>query len=197
MNDKERYESCLRQAAEMTQRYRLVLDPYQDNPQCWYVSTTVAVIGIVLSLIGTGVSAYGAQVSADAQSDAAKYNAAVNRNNAASAAQQGAFDAQQIRDRNRRLLAQQRNAFAANGIVPDSGSAADVSADSAQQGEMQALMAIYTGRSSANSFEARARLNSLEAANAQTAGQIGVASTIIGGFGNAATIGNNNSPSFS
>ncbi len=196
MNDHEKYQLCLRQAEQMTKQYRLVLDPYECNPRCWYVSTTLAVLAIVASLVGTGVSAYGASVSADAQSDAAKYNAAVARNNANSAAQQGAFDAQQIRDRTRRVLAQQRNAFAANGIVPDAGSAADVSADSAQQGEMQALMAIYTGKTSANSWEARARLNQSEAANASTAGTIAVGSSIIGGFGNAATIGMNNAPSF-
>ena len=67
----------------------------------------------------------------------------------------------------------------------------DVSADSALQGEMQALMAIYTGRSSATAFEAQSRLDRMNAANAQQQGYIGVASSIVGGASNAGMIAAN------
>jgi hypothetical protein len=176
------FEDCLKRAEAMTKSYRLEYDPLGEYPQNWYVSTTL----IVMALVSAAVSAAGTYVSSQAQSDANKYNAAIAKNNATSAAQQGEFDAQQIRDKNRRTIAQQRNAFAANGIVPDSGSAADVSADSKQQGEMQALMAIYTGRTSATAYDAQARLDSMQAGNAQTAGYIGMGTTILGGVSSAA-----------
>ena len=142
----------------------------------------------VLAVAAAAAAGTGAYMSAQAQSDAAKYNAVVANNSATAATQQAQFDAQQIRDRNRRVLAQQKTAFAANGIDPTSGSATDVRADSAQQGEMQALMAIYTGRTSATASEAQARLDRLQSSNAQTAGYIGVASSLLQGGTNAGMI---------
>lgn len=195
MSNEEKWELCLQRAKAIVAAHRAEM-PEGCDPKAWYVTTTLAAIAVASALIGAGMSAYGMQVQSSAQADAAKYNAAVNRNNAQSAMDQANFDANQIRDKNRRVLAQQRNAFAANGVVPDSGSAADVQRDSAQQGEMQALMAIYTGRTSANSFEARANLNQMEASNDQTAGMIGTGSSIIGGLGSAANIGINDAPAF-
>lgn len=182
LNMHSTFNQCLKQAEAMTESYRLEYDPLREFPQNWYVSTTL----IVMAIVSAAISATSAITSAQSQSDAAKYNAAVASNNATAAAQQGEFDAQQIRDKNRRTLAQQRNSFAANGIAPDSGSASDVSADSAQQGEMQALMAIYTGRSSANAYDAQARLQQSNAGNAMTAGYIGAGASILGGISGAA-----------
>jgi hypothetical protein len=180
MTNEQKFELCLRQAESITQSYRR-MSPRGHDPKNWYVSTTL----IVLALVSAAVSAAGAMSSAQAQSDAAKYNSVIAKNNAQSAAQQGQFDAQQIRDKNRRILASQRSAFAANGGEVDSGSAADVSADSAQQGEMQALMAIYTGKTSATAYEAQSKLQAMQAGNAMTAGYIGVGSSIIGGVASA------------
>lgn len=183
MSDKEKFQRCLLQAEAMTKSYRLEYDPMGEYPQNWYVSTTLITLAVVSALI----SAAGTYASAQSQHDAANYNAAIAKNNATSAAQQGEFDAQQIRDKNRRTIESQRNSFAANGIVPDSGSAADVRADSSQQGEMNALMAIYTGRTSANAYDAQARLQSMNASNAMTAGYIGVGGTLLSGVAGAAS----------
>lgn len=183
MTLEEQFEHCVRQAEQITARYREDC-PANYDPKSWYVSTTL----IVLAIVSAAVSAYGSYASSEAQKDAANYNAAVARNNADSASQQAQFDASMIRDKNRRILAQQRSAFAANGIVADSGSAADVSADSAQQGEMQALMAIYTGKTSSNAYEAQARLDRMNANSAQAAGIIGVGSSVLGGATNVGMI---------
>ena len=153
--------------------------------------TTLAIIAIAAIAISTGVSAYGAKVSADAQSDASKYSAAVARNNAPAQGQQAQFEAQQIRDRNRRVLASQRAAFASSGVDPESGTALDVRGDSATQGELQALTAIYTGRVGSNAQLAQARLDSAQAGFAQTAGYISMAGSVVGGIGGAASIAAN------
>lgn len=175
------FDQCLEQARMIVESYRREA---VGDPKCWYVSTTL----ITLALVSAAVSAYGAYYSAQSQSDAAKYNAAVANNNAAAAAQQGEFDAQQIRDRNKRILAQQRNAFAAAGVDPDSGSASDVASDSAVQGELQALMAIYTGRSSQTAEQARSRLYAMQADRAQTGGYVAVGGTILSGLTTAASV---------
>lgn len=184
MNERETFRGCLLRAEQMTKNYRLELYPFDETPRCWYVSTTLITLAVVSAL----VSAAGTYVSAQSQHDAANYNAAIAKNNATSAAQQGEFDAQQIRDKNRRTIESQRNSFAANGIVPDSGSAADVRADSSQQGEMNALMAIYTGRTSANAYDAQARLQSMNASNSMTAGYIGIGGTLLSGANSAGNL---------
>lgn len=151
-------------------------------------------IAAILAIIGAAASAVATKYSADAQKKAAQYNADVARKNAVAAAQQGQFDAEQIRDKNKRVLAAQRAAAASSG-VDFSGSAMDVQTDSAAQGEMDALVAIYTGRSSANSQEARARLNEMEAHNADVAGNIGVHVSLLGGASRAYNYSQN--PQFS
>lgn len=150
-----------------------------------YATATTLMILAAMSVVSGAVSAYGAYSSSQAQADSAKYNAAVARNNAGAAAQQAQFDAQQIRDKNKRILAQQRNAYGANGFTIDSGSAADVASDSALQGELQALMSIYTGKTSATAAEAQAKLFNMNAQHAETAGYIGVAGSLLGGATNA------------
>ena len=56
---------------------------------------------------------------------------------------------------------------------------------------MQALMAIYTGKTSANAYEAQAKLSNMQADSAQTAGYIGVTSSILGGASSAGMISAN------
>lgn len=155
----------------------------------------------ILSVIAAVVSAVGAKQTASAQEDAAKYNADVEKNNAETAAQQGQFDAQQIRDRNKRTLAAQRAAFSASGL-DESGSVLDVRDDSAAQGEMDALVAIYTGQTSANASMARARLDNMQGAAARRSGNIGAASSLLGGatsgayYGSIAYSGSKSNPKF-
>jgi hypothetical protein len=151
-------------------------------------------IMMILAAASTAVSVYGAVASGEAAKDAADYNAAVERNNALAATQQAEFDAQQIRDKNRRLVAAQRSAFAASGIDPNSGSPLSVYQDTAVSGELEALVAIYTGKTSANAATARATLSKMRGESAQTAGYIGGFSSLLSGASRMTEIANN--PSF-
>lgn len=145
------------------------------------VATAVAIAGLIVAAAGTAVSAMGAQTSAKAQQASLNYNASVQKNAADTAAEQGAFDAQQIRDQNRRIAATQRANAAASGIDPDSGTAADVQKDSANHGELEAMIALYTGRSGAISHLAAAGLDKSQASYAGQAGAWSTGSTILGG----------------
>lgn len=128
-------------------------------------------VAIIAAVASTVVGVLGTQSSARAQQSAANYNAAIAKNAAQTSSQQGMFDAQQIRDQNRRMLATQRANAAANGVDPDSGSQIDVQHSSAQQGEMQAMIALYTGASGYNAGRSRAGLYTAEGQNTITAGQ--------------------------
>lgn len=139
---------------------------------------------VALAFIAAATSAYGTYSTGQAQKNAAKYNAEVNKNNAEIAAQQAAHDAQAIRDKNKKVLAAQRAAYSASGI-DNSGTPRDVAADSAAQGEMDALTAIYTGKLNSNASLARAQINRMEGKSASTAGTIGAAGSLLGGVSQA------------
>lgn len=146
-------------------------------------------IAAILAVIGAVVSAAGTVMQGNAAVKAADFNTDVAKKNADAAAQQAAFDAEQTRDKNKRVLAAQRAAYSASGIDPDAGTAIDVQADSAAQGEMDALVSIYTGAASANSITARARLGKMEAQGARSAGYVSAGGTVLGGVTQGASIG--------
>ena len=151
-------------------------------------TTTLLATALVLTAATAGASAYAAKSGADAQADAAKYNAKVATNAAQTAQLQAAFDAGQIRDKNRRLLGAQRAAFAASGIDPNSGTAMDVYQDTSTRGEWNALTAIYTGKVGANAQLAQATLDRMNASSAQRAGNIGIGTSLLGGATSATAI---------
>lgn len=149
---------------------------------------TGAEVAIIAALASTAVGVTSAIMQGEAAEDAAKYNAAVAENDARAAAEQSQYEAQRIRERNRRILATQRASQASSGLAL-TGSFEDVQLDSAIQGEMDALAAIYTGQINAGSAEARAQLARLEGRNAKRAGYMKAGGTLIGGASSAYGIG--------
>ena len=145
----------------------------------------VAIASVAIAAVGTGVATYSAIAQGQAASAAAKYNAAVARNNALAAEQQSTIDADRIRKRNRLLFGHQEAAAAKSGMDL-SGSIDDVIYDSSVQGEMDRLAALYTGKVSANAQEARATLSDYEARNAKTASYWGAGGTLLSGSGQVA-----------
>lgn len=157
-------------------------------------TTTLLVASIVAAAASAGAGAYSSVSAANAQEDASKYNEAVSRNNALAASQQAQFDADRIRDRNRRVAGAQRAALAKSGVDISAGTALDIAADSEIQGELDVAAAIYSGRVSSGAEEARARLFGMQASSASKAGKIGLGASLLGGAGDALSIGS--SPSF-
>ena len=148
-------------------------------------------IALGATAIGSGVSAIGAISSAQAQSKAADFNAAVASNNAGAAAQKAKFDATQIADQTRRATAQQRAAMASSGFDPNTGTFADVTADTKRQGEMNRLARIYQGRLGVNQSISQAQLSTMQASADETAGLFGAGSSILGGISQATSIASN------
>lgn len=146
-----------------------------------------------MSAVGTGLGVYSSVQQGAAAKDAAEFNAAVARNDALAAQQQGAFDARQISRRNRLRQASRRARFAASGVEL-SGSAVDVMFDSAVQEELDRKTAIYRGNLRSNRSTAEAGLQEAAGKNAQTSSFFQAGGTFLSGVGQGLSIASN--PSF-
>jgi hypothetical protein len=175
------FKQCLIQAKKIVDDHKLSSG---CDPQAGYLTATA----IGLAIASAAIGAYTSYQSGQAQKDAAKYNAKVATNNADAAVQQAQFDAQQIRSKNKRILAAQKAIYSGSGIDLASGSSGDVAYDSSIEGEMDALKAIYTGQTNARSFAASAALDKSRASNAETIGNYGAAGSILGGASSATGI---------
>ncbi|SRR6266576_4449028 len=164
--------------------------PVGYDPYCAIATSTLIIAAIVSAAASAGAGAYSAVATSNAQHDAAKFNAAVAQNNATAASQQAEFAAEQIRTKNRRIIAAGRANLAASGVT-ESGSATDLLMDSSIQGELNAASAIYTGRVTSGAQSAQSQLEESRASWARTAGAIGVGSSILGGLSYATSISTN------
>lgn len=144
-------------------------------------------IAIAVTVASAAASAATSIVQGEAAEDAAKYNAAVAENDARAIAEQSQYEAQRVRERNRRILASQRAGQAKSGLAM-SGSFQDVQLDSAIQGEMDALAAIYTGQINSGSAKARAELARLEGRNAKRSGYMSAGASLLSGGAQAYSI---------
>jgi len=152
-----------------------------------------------LNALGGAVGALGAIQTAQAQAGAAKENAAIatiNQNqateNATLASEAGSAQAgiqsQKARAQVGSIIANQ----AAGGIDVNTGSAKDTQLSERDVGELDALQVrsnatkeAYGYQTQATSFGDQAALDTTEAKNAQTAGNLNAASTFLGGLGSA------------
>jgi len=152
-----------------------------------------------LNALGGAVGALGAIQTAQAQAGAAKENAAIatiNQNQAtenatlageAGSAQAG-IQSQKARAQVGSIIANQ----AAGGIDVNTGSAKDTQLSERDVGELDALQVrsnatkeAYGYQTQATSFGDQAALDTTEAKNDQTAGNLNAASTFLGGLGSA------------
>src|SRR5437879_2840835 len=95
--------------------------------------TTLAAASLAITAVGTGVSIMGQMQQGQAAASQANYKAAVDRNNAilasraaADARAQGDAAAAKQAQAGAQLVGRQRAILASNGVVVDSGSAADL-----------------------------------------------------------------------
>jgi hypothetical protein len=149
------------------------------------IATIITYASYASAIAGAAVSAYSAVQQGENQKAVAKFNEAVSRNDAIAAQEQAAYEANQIRRRNRALAGSQAAFYSKSGIDL-SGSASDVMTDSAVNGELDALAALYTGRIRSDAATSGAMLQNLQADNALNTGYYGAAGSILGGVGRVA-----------
>jgi len=156
---------------------------------------TLAIASVVAGGIGTATSVLGAISSGEAQSQAAAYQAQVARNNATIASQNAEYatragneKAEQASLAARQQDAAVRSAIAANDIDVNTGSAADVQAGQAEQGELNtnqtvtnAALTAYGYRSQSTNFTAEAGLEQAQSGYDATAGFVNAGGDLLSG----------------
>lgn len=147
-------------------------------------TSTALAAAAVASIAAAGISAYGMYSQGQAQKKMAEYNAEVAANAAKSSQMQGQAEAERIRDRNARVAGAQRASFLSSGVTI-SGSASDVMYDSALEGELDAMMAIYRGDIGANQANSQAELSRMQGRAAQSASMYNATGTLLTGVGNS------------
>ncbi len=152
------------------------------------IETALLISAIAATAIGTGVSYYGQKKAGDDAKDAAKANAAVERNNAIAAQQQASLEAGQVRRKNLLRMGAQRAAAGKSGVLIDD-SAGDVIYDTAIQGELEALSVAYSGATQSNYYNSKSRIAKWEGSQAKSAANLNAGATLIGGLGSTARMG--------
>lgn len=151
-------------------------------------------LAIVGALAGAATSAVGAISQGDRTKQMEGYNAKVAENNAGASAMQSKLNAQQIAIQTNRQVGMQRAAMSASGFDANTGTFSDVTTDTKQRGELSRLSTIYSGRLQSNTQSSQANLDIFAGQNAQSAGEIGAGSSILGGINQG--IGIYENPSF-
>lgn len=154
-----------------------------------------------LAIVGTAVSAYSAYSSGQAQSANAAYQAQVAKNNQTTANQNaqytiqaGEAEAAQASLKGRAQSASIKAAQAANGVDVNSGSAEDVQETQRETNTLNtstvmnnAALRAYGYRTQATNFDAQSTLDTAEASQASTAGDLSAAGSLLSGASSIGT----------
>ena len=133
------------------------------------------------------MGAMNASAAAKSQSAMAKYNAEVKEQEAKTKREAGGIRANQIRERTRKMLSSQRASYAKAGVTT-AGSPLTVMMETAEVGEMDALMTAYNAETGAGRSLSEATVQREIGKSAKRAGRMGVGSSLLGGATTAAGI---------
>lgn len=148
------------------------------EPSTWIMGIA-AVVSAVVGTTTSIVSANNTKKVNEYQAKVAKNNAEIAEENARNERQSGLEESRQQRIKTIQAIGAQQTAMAANGIDISSGTALDTVTDTAQTGELDALMIQYNSERQAfnyevgaNNFTNQANLDMFAAKNAKTAGTL-------------------------
>lgn len=140
------------------------------------------------SVLGTVASAQAVRQESNAEATIASYNAAVAEQEAEMARREAAFNEGAQREEDKRRRATMRAAVLSRGVTSE-GSPILAEADQAAQDEITALAIRYGGEVEATRAMSRAQGYRYQAATLRQAGRNRANSTLIGGIGQAASLG--------
>ncbi len=144
-------------------------------------------VALVLTIVSTAVAGYGAYQQGQNASKTAKYQSQVAQRNAEIARQNSVLAGKQQDRLNRIRLGSIRAAAGASGGVSNTGSALEVVADSAIQGELKRQDILRAGEIKAAGFAAGSALSLFESEAASKTGKVGAAAALLGGSGDIAS----------
>lgn len=120
------------------------------------VGAIATAVSTTMGVVSSNQQAKAAKAQSEYQAKVAKRNAEVAQANADMKRQEGIEEARQTRMKNLQRIGAQQTAMAANGIDVSSGTALDVVADTAAQGELDALTNRYNAETQALAYERQA-----------------------------------------
>lgn len=134
-----------------------------------------------LALIGAGILAVG--TFAKAQADAASYEAQSQFASRQSSieAQKGAYEAKRTSDVNDQALARMRGSYLSSGIAL-SGSAVDVTTDSATQASLDEQAIKYGAKIRSDNYAFESSMAKMNAGQARLGGTIGALGSFVSGI---------------
>jgi hypothetical protein len=136
-----------------------------------------------VAAVGTAASVAGSISSGIAQSQAANYNAEVDRNNAIQAQQAADQQAVVTQQQTQSKIGQQKVDYAASGVDVGTGTPLDVMNDTATKGKLDALTLRYGGQVQGLRDTSAATLAQYQGYSALTAGALNAGSTLLTGAG--------------
>lgn len=146
--------------------------------------SAIAAFMPVIQVVGAVIGAVNAIRQGQAAGAAAEYNAAVNRQNAEIAMRNARSEAAQQDRENYLRLGAIRAAQGRSGGTME-GSALDVLADTAAQGELERQNIMYRGALAARGFTNTAALDEFSGDNARTGGYLRAGSELLSGVAGA------------
>lgn len=141
---------------------------------------TAGNVALGASVLGTAAQGYGTFRAASDQAEADRYNAEVADADARYAERDTAAKVEMLTRDTRRTLARQRALFGVSGFTP-TGSLADIAADSAEAGRLDALALRYGGQMEAQKLRNRGKAYRARGDGAQSAGYIGAGTSLLAG----------------
>lgn len=144
----------------------------------------IAIASLVVGVVSAGVGAYSAVQAGENAKDVADYNSEMQRRAALDANQRGSADAADKRQEVRRIIARQHAIMGAGGFDPNSGTNLSLMAETAGQGELDALKIRNNAARQAAGLNAQADLTTAQGNAALSAGQMNATGSILGGLGN-------------
>jgi len=154
------------------------------------IALALAVGGTIMNAVGQKKAGNAAGRAAESQAQQLEYNATVADLQAGDALARGAEDESSFRSQVRGLIGTQRTTLASTGVDVGFGSAADVQADAAYLGEIDARRLVANAQREAWGFRVQAddlRMGADVARQggqaARTAGSWGAATSVVGGTG--------------
>lgn len=144
-------------------------------------------IAAAAAVAGAGVSAYSAYQSGQSQAALMRYNAAQQQAQDQAMLEQSAAKSLAERDENQKILASQEAAYAASGVVTNTGSPLTVQTKQAALLERRALNTDYEGAMAYRTGQSQVYGDWMAAKNYSTAGKLGATGTILSGIGQGAS----------
>lgn len=151
---------------------------------------TAVAIGSAISAVGAISQAKATQQQMNSQADAANYNAIVANQNADTALQASSANEEAQRRKSAVAMGTQRAGLAESGIGLNSGTATDLTEQSALNAEMDALNIRYAGQTQAQAYKTQSALDvqaaqqaKANASSAMTSGYLTAGATALSGYG--------------